>query len=242
MRTFLKNKQLADDATDVGHETGSLSLSDQAYDAIVNLILTYQLRLGERTSVAQLAERLKLGRTPVKEAIARLEAEGLLSVSGRSGTTVKEIDSESARQLFALRRHLEAFAVDEAVKYVTEEQLKELHALLTQLNWSTDAVPGHYVRSNVRFHAAIVACANNPTLNRLYGQIQLQTQIVVYLYHMTNSTKEKVIRTKYQEHVDIYDALVKRDAKRLRVLLDQHAATTERSVIDSLGALGHGSR
>lgn len=214
-------------------------LADQAYDAIVDLILSYQLRLGERTSVAQLADRLALGKTPVKEAIARLEAEGLLSVSGRSGTTVKEIDATTAQQLFALRRNLEAFAVDDAVRFVTEEDLKGLRVLLEQLRWPSDSSGLHqaaarFVRSNVRFHAAIVACARNATLDRLYAQVQLQAQIVVYIYRLTDSHKERIMNDKYEQHEAIYNALADRDAARLQHLLDQHAAITENGVLDAL--------
>jgi GntR family transcriptional regulator, rspAB operon transcriptional repressor len=231
------------DSSSAAEPADRLSLADQAYDAIVDLILTYQLHLGARTSVAQLAERLGLGRTPVKEAISRLEAEGLLTVSGRSGTTVKEIDADSARQLFALRRHLESFAVNEAVRNVTAEKLRELRTLLEQLRWTSESDSGprmaaaNYVRSNVRFHAAVVSCAANPILDRIYAQIQLQTQIVVFLYHMTSSVKEKIIKRKYAEHVAIYKALEARNADKLRELLDEHAARTEMSVLESLSEL-----
>jgi len=216
-------------------------LADQAYDAIVDLILSYQLRLGERTSVAQLADRLGLGKTPVKEAIARLEVEGLLAVSGRSGTTVKEIDAVTAQQLFALRRNLENFAVDDAVRFVTEAQLKELRLLLSQLRWPSGGssrlhqAAASFVRANVRFHSAIVACARNPTLDRVYAQVQLQAQIVVYLYRLADSHKEKIMNDKYDQHEAIYKALAARDAALLKRLLSQHAAITEAGVLDSLG-------
>lgn len=215
------------------------SLADQAYDAIIDLILSYQLRLGERTSVSQLTERLSLGRTPVKEAIARLESEGLLSVAGRSGTTVNEIDTKTAKQLFALRRNLEAFAVDEAVQHVTDQDLKQLEVYLKHLKWPQPQVSGmrdasHYVRSNVRFHAAIVACARNPTLDRLYAQVQLQAQIVIYLYRLGTDHQNRAVSDKYEEHVAIYKALARRDAATLRTLLDEHATTTEAMVLAAI--------
>lgn len=217
-------------------------LADQAHDAIVDLILSYQLRLGERTSVAQLADRLSLGRTPVKEAIARLEAEGLLSVSGRSGTTVKNIDATTARQLFALRGNLESFAVDDVVNLVTDEQIKGLYALLDQLKWpSGESLRAYqatapFVRANVKFHAAIVACARNPTLDRLYAQVQLQAQIVVYIYRLTGSHKDEIMNDKYEQHLAIYNAVAARDAGALRTSLHEHAAITEAGVLESLNA------
>ena len=216
--------------------------SDQAYEAIIDLILTHQLRLGERTSVVQLADRLSLGRTPVKEAIARLEAEGLLSVAGRSGTTVNTIDAATARQLFALRRHLENFAVEDAVRGVTEPELARLRVLLSELKQSTASVANvyqdaaRYVKANVRFHAALVAAAHNPTLDRLYAQVQMQAQIVTYLYHL--GVNSNAIGKRQREHAAILKALEARDADRLRALLQDHACATEASVIAALQARG----
>ncbi len=215
-------------------------LADQAHDAIIDLILSYRLRMGERTSVVQLADRLSLGRTPVKEAIARLETEGLLTVSGRSGTTVKEIDATTARQLFALRRLLEAFAVDDATQLVTSAELDELRQLLARLRWPRKGssqlhqAEASFVRDNVRFHAAIVACAHNPTLDRLYAQVQLQAQIVVYIYRLTENHKEQAMNERYRQHQAIYKALESRDAATLKRLLDEHSATTEAAVLESL--------
>jgi DNA-binding GntR family transcriptional regulator len=216
-----------------GRSQDHVLLADQAYDAIVDLILSYQLRLGERTSVAQLADRLGLGKTPVKEAIARLESEGLLSVAGRSGTTVNEIDARTAKQLFALRRSLEGFAVEEVVRNVTDEDLDHIEGLLAELKWSQhDSTSlrrdlARYVRSNVRFHAAIIACARNPTLDRLYAQVQLQAQIVIYLYRMGSDSTDRAVSDKYREHAAIYEALRERNAQKLRALLEGHAVSTE---------------
>jgi len=214
------------------------TVSDQAYTAIVDLILSHQLRPGERTSVIQLAERLAMGRTPVKEAITRLQAEGLLSVAGRSGTTVNSIDEDTARQIFALRRNLETFAVSDAVKNAKAEDIKLLRNLLSELskssvssrNFAEDAL--RFVSANVKFHALIVGSAGNPTLDRLYGQIQLQAQIVTYLFH--RGVNPDSFKHRQDEHVAIVDALEERDAARLKKLLASHAETTERSVLEAL--------
>jgi DNA-binding GntR family transcriptional regulator len=213
--------------------TGGSTDAEQAYAAIIDLILTHQLRLGERTSVVQLAERLNLGRTPVKEAITRLQAEGLLSVAERSGTTVKAITAESAKQVFALRRTLEAFAVEDAVRNVQPEDISKLKAALAQMgqsesgNFPQDAA--RFLGANVAFHSTIVGAAKNPTLDRLYAQIQIQAQIVTYLYH--RGIDPKAAKARYNEHAKILKALVSRDAKLLGQLLAEHAVTTELSVL-----------
>src|SRR6185312_5441744 len=139
-----------------------LSVADQAYSGIIDLVLHHELRPGERTSVNLLAARLKLGRTPVKEAITRLQTEGLLSVAGRSGTMVNRIDHTQTEHLFALRKVLEDFAADGAVKNITAEQLGRLRELLRDLREhpvgqnNIQSAAG-FVRANVAFHALIVA-------------------------------------------------------------------------------------
>jgi DNA-binding GntR family transcriptional regulator len=212
---------------------GGATDAGQAYAAIIDLILTHQLRLGERTSVVQLAERLGFGRTPVKEAITRLQAEGLLSVAERSGTTVNAITAESAKQVFALRRALEAFAVEDAIRNVQPAEIQKLKAALAEMGQSgsgdfpQDAV--RFLRANVAFHSTIVAAARNPVLDRLYAQIQIQAQIVTYLYH--RGVDPKAAKARYTEHAKILKALVARDAALLGRLLDEHAEITEQSVL-----------
>lgn len=211
-----------------------LSAADAAYGGIIDLVLNSELRPGERTSVNLLAARLDLGRTPVKEAITRLQTEGLLSVAGRSGTMVKQIDRDQTEQLFALRRALEDFAADFAVRNVTAEDLAGIRRCLKDLGGSNTT--SEFVRANVEFHSLIVGAAANPFLVRLYGQLQLQLQIVSYLVQRGFGTKAADARQK--EHVTIVKALEKRDAEALKQALRKHVITSEQAILASLQADG----
>jgi DNA-binding GntR family transcriptional regulator len=213
----------------------TVSETDKAYNGILELVLGHQLRPGERTSVILLASRLNLGRTPVKEAITRLQTEGLLSVSERSGTTVNAINVEEARQLFALRQVLEDFAAEEAVKHATAAQIKQLRELAKQMRRQSVDSKGHsllstrFVNSNVTFHALIVAASGNQYLARLYTQIQMHVQIVTYLISRGDDPDAAAARQK--EHEAIVAALADRDAKRLKSALRMHAQTTARIIL-----------
>lgn len=219
-----------------------VSASDQAYNGIIDLVLHHELRPGERTSVNLLAERLNLGRTPVKEAITRLQTEGLLSVSGRSGTMVNSIDREDTEQLFALRRALEDFAADYAVKNVTAEQLRRLRALtLNMRQHSADSgnvmrTTAEFVRDNAEFHALIVAASGNPFLLRIYSQIQIQAQIVTYL--VRRGFDPKASERRQREHEDILKAMTARNSKSLKAALRAHAQTTEEAILQTLKSAG----
>ena len=217
-----------------------VSETDKAYNGILELVLGHQLRPGERTSVMLLASRLNLGRTPVKEAITRLQTEGLLSVSERSGTTVNAIDVEEAKQLFALRQVLEDFAAEEAVKHATPAQIKQLKELAKQMRRQSVDSKGHsllstrFVNSNVAFHALIVAASGNQYLARLYTQIQMHVQIVTYLISRGDDPDAAAARQK--EHEAIVAAMADRDAKRLKSALRAHAQTTARIILQNFNS------
>jgi DNA-binding GntR family transcriptional regulator len=214
------------------------SASDEAYGKIVDLILTRDLRPGERTSVNLLANRLGLGKTPIKEAITRLQTEGVLTVVGRSGTTVKNINVEEARQLFALRRVLEEFAADEVVKNITPSDISSLQRLLKELKATSqdqsDIIrsSANFIRANVAFHSIIVSAAANPFLSRLYSQLQIQAQIVTYLVH--RGYDPKAARRRQAEHEEIVAALEERNARQLKRALRTHAETSENVILQSL--------
>jgi DNA-binding GntR family transcriptional regulator len=221
------------------------SASDEAYGSIVDLILRRELRPGERTSVNLLADRLGLGKTPIKEAITRLQTEGVLTVVGRSGTTVKGISAEEARQLFALRRALEEFAADDIVKNISQSDISGLQRLLKELKATSynqsDIIrsAANFVRVNAAFHLTIVSIAANPFLTRLYSQLQLQAQIVSYLLH--RGYDPKAARRRQAEHEDIVAALEERDARQLKRALRTHAEVSESVILQSLESLDEGA-
>jgi DNA-binding GntR family transcriptional regulator len=220
--------------------------ADVAYEGIVEMVLTRQLRLGERTSVVQIADRLGLGRTPVKEAITRLEAEGILTIEERAGTTVNAITPEAAANVFALRRNLESFGALAAVKNVTDTELEHLRTLVDEMSRACNPDIGEnidlsaFVKSNVRFHAGIIRAAKNPILDRLYAQIQLQAQIVTYLFHSSPSPQQ--LQPRQNQHIAILNALEARDADRLSKLLEEHAKETEDSVQKAIANLAKPTR
>lgn len=207
-----------------------LSAADQAYSGIIDLVLNQELRPGERTSVNLLATRLKLGRTPVKEAITRLQTEGLLTVAERSGTSVNEIDRQQTQQLFALRRALEDFAAEQAIANLAAPQLQRIKKCLHKLGRSNSTA--EFVRANVEFHSLIVNAANNAILDRFYSQLQIQLQIVTYLVRRGFDPQAAEVRQR--EHAAIVAALERGDVKGLKAALKSHVTTTERAILAAL--------
>jgi DNA-binding GntR family transcriptional regulator len=214
------------------------SATEAAYAGIVDLILSRGLRPGERTSVQTLASRLGLGRMPVKEAVNRLQTEGILTIKGRSGTTVSTVDAASVAQMFALRRCLEDLAAETAPLGVTDADFLMIEGLVLDMRSASVDEPhapgagARFVRANASFHAAVVAAARNPFLDRAFKQLQLQFQIVSYL--SDRGVDAAAALRRQIEHEDIAAALAARDSRRLRESLRAHSASTERGLMTSL--------
>ncbi len=212
-----------------------VSAGEQAYTTILDLILTRQLRPGERTSVNLLADRTGIGRTPVKDAITRLQTEGVLTVVGRSGTTVNTVEKEEARQLFSLRRLFEDYAAPSIVKNISPAEIKRLRDLLEILRETSVTNPGavassaNFVRANVEFHTVLISAARNPFLDRFYSQIQIHAQIVTYLVFRGHDTQ--AARKRQAEHDGIIAALRARDAGILRQRLREHSESSEKLIL-----------
>ncbi len=210
--------------------------TEQAYHGIRELILHQRLRAGERTSVAVLADRLQLGRTPVKEAITRLTAEGMMSVHDRRGTFVHEPTPADIRDMFAMRRLLERHAAGHAVNRVTSDVLEELDELIAQMEVeSLRKAPSvrslsRFLGTDVEFHRRIVGLAGNATLSRLYASLNLDLQIATYLQrHGLSMAVER-----HREHVAVMEALRARDGARLRRGLVEHVDAVENVVLSSM--------
>jgi DNA-binding GntR family transcriptional regulator len=207
-----------------------LSAAGLAYAGIIELVLTRELRPGERTSVNLLASRLNIGRTPVKEAITRLQTEGLLSVAGRSGTMVNRLDRTETQHLFALRRALEEFGAEAAVENVTAKELQAIRKCLQKLGGSNTTA--EFVRANAELHGLIIAATKNSFLIRFFAQLQIQLQIVTYL--LQGGFDSKAADARHREHEAIVAALEKRDTRALRQALRTHVLTTEKAILANL--------
>lgn len=222
----------------------SSSATERAYNGIISLLLARELRPGERTSVNLLAARLGLGRTPVKEAITRLETEGVLTVSDRSGTEVNSIDPGQARQLLAIRSLLECFAAEDAVKNATNVEIERVRQLAEEMRAASlgrdpDRAAARFVAANVEFHDIIVSAARNPYLARLYSLVQLQLQIVSYL--LSRGRDPQAAEQRQSEHEAIARAFAARNGAKLRAALKSHVRTTANSIVRPMDRTSIGS-
>jgi DNA-binding GntR family transcriptional regulator len=171
--------------------TGAVSASspgEEAYLAIRRSILEGTLRPGQRIVEQQLAEALSVSRTPVREALVKLERENLVARMGR-GMAVRTYSSDEVRDIYELRAHLESYAARIACEPITDAELAALERVQEDLEIDRSDLPeGEAIRSlaqtNQRFHAVVVRSARNAPLERCFTQVvQLPLLYKAYLWY-----------------------------------------------------------
>ena len=150
-----------------------LPLRDVVFNTLRQAILRGELQPGERLMEIQLAQRLGVSRTPVREAIRKLELEGLVLMIPRRGAEVAEITRQDLEDVLEVRAALEELAVKDACEHITDEQLQDLKKAANEFKRSlegTDLVA--CAEADIHFHEIIYAATNNKRLVQMLNNLR----------------------------------------------------------------------
>jgi len=159
------------------------ALADQARTRLEELVVTLQLPPGSVWSEAQLSERLGIGRTPVREALQRLQSVGLVKVMPRVGAQVTEVDVTRHLRLLEVRRVLERLIAVSAARRATPEEREELLRMATTLEAMVDADVLRYLRFHYEIKGFIAACARNPHAESAIAPAYAMSRRFYYLHY-----------------------------------------------------------
>lgn len=210
----------------------AVQLGDLAFDSIRTAIVTVALQPGEPVRDRELAEVLKLSRTPVREALHRLEAAGLIETRGRGGWIVSPFRERDVRELFELRRLLEPAGLDRL------EREPDPQAVSTIVHFFDDyAHPivseqfTDYFSRDHAFHTFLVSCSRNTRLQSIYSNIE--NHIVRGRNYLSSSAEDRVDAT-LDEHEAVAHAVGEGDFAAARKLLVEHLRTGEERMVEQL--------
>ena len=136
------------------------SAAEFAYARLRGEIMDGQLPPGHRMREQELSERLQVSRTPVREALSRLQADGLLVMQPRSGLAVAELDDAGVIELYETREALEGTAAQLAARYANPRDIAAMRSILAAEELAPDD-PVQQQRHNRAFHAALLAASHN---------------------------------------------------------------------------------
>lgn len=194
-----------------------LSRAEYAYTTLKAMLRGGELRAGQRLREAELAVRLGMSRTPVREALRRLGSDGLAKLAPGRGLIVTEYDKQQVRELYALRAVLEGAAAGLAARHASRDEVKLMREMLEQSLDALDA-PEDMMRINAAFHRAIHEAAHNRYLEQALGQM---SDSLALLPGTTFAVRDRG-REAYAEHLAILEALKRGDAEESEALARRH--------------------
>ena len=194
-------------------------------------IYAYELSPGDWIDEQRIAEELGVSRTPLREGLKGLAAEGLVTIKPRRGCYVTKLTDEDVDQIFALMARLEgwcAFAAASRLDDASLRALEQLHETLEIHAAAHDA--GRYHENNVEFHSALQRLSGN----RWLANVVADLRIVMRLARVQTLRYPGRFETSIQEHRDLMDALRARDPERAEATMRVHLLN-QLKVLQTLG-------
>jgi DNA-binding GntR family transcriptional regulator len=211
-----------------------VSLSDQILTVIENEILSGSIKPGERIVEMELAKKIGVSKSPVREALKKLESEGIVQLSPRRGYHVRRIDRKSVEDLFDVLSFFQPEAAARALPKKTEAICRELEQLLGGMS---DAIARGddrtYLRCNDQFHDVFYSLTGNEWLIKISALLHKHECL---LRSVSLNVQERTL-TSMAEHHAIFDAYRKGNQALLTRAIRQHLACCRECILRALALL-----
>ncbi len=208
-----------------------LPLRDVVFNTLRQAILTGELKPGERLMEIHLANKLGVSRTPIREAIRKLELEGLVTMIPRRGAEVAQITEKSMNDVLEVRRSMDALCVELACERITEEALQELDSACDAF---AEAVETKDIRriaqADVALHDIIVQATGNLRLVQLINNLSEQMYRYRFEYLKDISRHQSLI----QEHRVIFEAIKARNKEEASSAAKLHIDNQAKAIIEQI--------
>lgn len=215
------------------HMSEYLPLRDVVFETLRQAILRGELKPGERLMEIHLAQKLGVSRTPVREAIRKLELEGLVLMIPRKGAVVAEITVTDLEDVLEVRIALEELAVKLAIKNMTSERLQEMRQIQEEFirTLHGDDV-GACAEADMRFHEAIYDATGNGRLVQILNSLREQ----MYRYRMEYLKDRHTYTALTKEHEEILTALEQKNENVAIEAIKRHINRQKEHIVENLNA------
>ena len=203
-------------------------LREMVYEELKMQILTGAIVPGTRMMEVELAKEIGVSRTPIREAIRKLEKEGLVTIEPRRGAYASQISTEDMVEILEVRQNMEGLAAFFAASRMQPEQLTELKEISEHYNAAVQSGDmEEMIKHDTRFHRIIVESCNNKILVQMIEQLQELVLRFRYIYYDNFRRAENMP----EEHQLILDAIESGDAEAARNAADVHIDRLKELVI-----------
>lgn len=205
------------------------TIAEGVYQHLRGELLTGDLPPGRWLREADLAQQLRVSRTPVREAVRQLAQEGLLVTEANRGVRVPELSSDEAVAAYEVRERLETMAARLAAPRVGDDERASLDGHLRDMEALAPDDFAAHIRADDAFHARIAGLAANPVLSELIERLNDRVMRVKILTRDVNATE-----LARRQHAEIAAALTSRDAAAAEAAMSRHIRANLDIVVDRL--------
>lgn len=205
-----------------------LPLRDVVFNTLRKAILTGELKPGERLMEIHLANKLGVSRTPIREAIRKLELEGLVLMIPRRGAEVAQITEKSLKDVLEVRRALDALCAELVCDRISEEEKEKLKQACDEFEHAVSTEDATTIAAaDVAFHDIIVQATGNERLIQLINNLSEQMYRYRFEYIKDESRHDNLVH----EHRMIYESIIRQDKAKAAEAARLHIDNQEKSVI-----------
>jgi len=216
---------------DLGMVPGRKSLGQHVFENLKQAIIRGEVPPGDRLVESRLAGALDISRTPVREAIHKLEREGLLRKLPKGGFAVMNLSREDIEETFGIRCVLESYAARLAAENYNEEELLPLEEKIREFQKCLDKGQlDELPRINTEFHSLFYALSRSPKLIKMINDLRDQ----IFRFRKILLKKDKWAEVSNDDHRKILEAIRERDVNRVERVVKQHIARGQRIVLNAL--------
>lgn len=203
---------------------------DGVYDRLREAILSCALAPGARIHEQALAAQYEVSKSPIRDALLRLQEQGLVEVLPRKGYRVRPISVADAVEMYEMRALLERACVARAIEHAADAQLRTLDAFRSVLRGIDLA---SWIAYNRRFHIAVAACCGNARLARSTIEVIEQFDRFTYM-SVTSVPSRGGLQRFVGEHAAIIDAMQSRDKRAAQALVRAHVASSRKRTLEAI--------
>jgi DNA-binding GntR family transcriptional regulator len=229
--------------------------SDVAYDYIRKQILTGEYPMGHLLKTSVLSKKIGVSRTPIRDALRQLEADGVVEIEPHYGASVKTLDLNEFEQLCMMRQALETLLAGVAAENRTDLDVREIDDALAKMKKLSDqilaasndndlALIPDLLREDIRFHIAIMNAARKPVIKKELLRLHLINRVVTWertaeqaLGVVDRGVRDADCRRAYASHQEVYEAIRQGHAAAAREAMSRHVQDIIDSAQSRLGGM-----
>lgn len=216
---------------------GKVNLKTLAYNSIKRKIITCEYAPGTFLSEEILTDELNISRTPIRDALGRLEQEGLLEIKPKKGIVVTSLSMKDINMIFEIRRMYEPYILEHYGTSLSDEKLTEYYKIFSHSNAENEKFKDndYYYELDSAFHLMIIDTCPNFYLKQNYKLIQTQSERFRF---MTGNISNNRLEDTFKEHTEILTACLQKDWKtaseKMLYHLEESKKATFKLAFDSM--------